>query len=199
MHAIAQANITMSLSETKPTKNMFLHPGSTRLAYLTTLTSWCFLLKQVVGSIMASHPRFPPSSTSSSSKCPPRPRASRDQHPPCRSPFLSSAVRSIILTRGRNNIGQPPPTHLVPIHTLPLLYKHDAPAACKSSPKSVFAKRSRGLLKAQEGALGPPPWPSPVFSYTQVPLSSRQSVLQTHLASQDLSSLRADHEGKQLD
>ena len=33
-------------------------------------------------------PRFSPSSTSSSSKCPPRPRASRDQHPPCPSPFL---------------------------------------------------------------------------------------------------------------
>ena len=106
MHAIAQANITMSLSETKPKKNAFIHPGSTRLAYLTTLTSWCFLLKQVVGSIMASHPRFSLPSTSSSSKCPPRPRASRDQHPPC--PF-SSAVRSIILTSGRNNIGQPPP------------------------------------------------------------------------------------------
>ena len=80
MHAIAQANITMSLSETKPKKNAFLYPGLTRLAYFTTLTSWCFLLKQVVGSIMASHPRFSPSSTSSSSKCPPRPRASRDQH-----------------------------------------------------------------------------------------------------------------------
>ena len=60
MHAIAQANITMSLSETKPKKNAFLHPGSTRLAYLIILTSWCFLLKQVVGSIMASPPQAPP-------------------------------------------------------------------------------------------------------------------------------------------
>ena len=105
---------------------------------------------------MASHPRFSPSSTSSSSKCPPRPRASRDQHPPCPSPFLSSAVRSIILTSGRNNIGQPPPTHLVPIHTLPLLYKHDAPAACKSSPKSVFAKKISGAPKSPGGRLRAP-------------------------------------------